>query len=167
MRVNTAPTVGSLRTDETLSAVLSPTHDVWVEEARQLLVSASLPGAASWERWSVVRYLSDQFPEHFNAERALVAALRPFVTAREMEMLEMGEEQVARLHLMLDRLGRRRGTAVEFARLGAEFLKALELWCVEVELAAARVEPDALPIEAQRILSYLGAPLRMPCRALA
>jgi len=41
-------------TDETLDAVLAPTHDVWVEEARQLLAPASAPGAPSWERWPVV-----------------------------------------------------------------------------------------------------------------
>ena len=156
-----------MRTDETLSAVLSPTHEVWIEEARQLLVPAVARDATFWERWSAVRYLNDQFLERFNAERALVVELRPFVTAREMEMLVVGGERVAGLRLELDRVGRRGGTAAQFAPLIAEFLKALEPWWTEIELAAARVQPAALPSEARRYLSCLEASPRMLCRAPA
>ena len=50
-------------------------------------------------------------------------------------MLIAGGERVAELRLTLDRVGRRRVTASEFARAVTDFLKALELWCAEIELA--------------------------------
>ena len=164
MRTATAATARAIRADETLDAALGPTHDAWVVEARQLLVPAATPEEPFWDRWSVVRYLNDRFLEHFRFERALASALGPFVTVREMDMLEAGGERVARLHLALDRISRRRGTVAEFAMMAAEFLKALELWCADIELAGAAVHRDALPAEAQRILEHLGAPAPMLCR---
>jgi len=164
MRVDTAAAVGTLRADAPLGAVLSPTHDAWVEEARQLLVPAVTPEAPFWDRWSVVRYLNDRFLERFRAERAMVSELRPFVTIREMDMLETGAERVARLHLTLDRIGRRRGTAAAFAAMTTEFLDALELWCIEIEFAGDHVHRDALTLEAQRMLEHLEAPARALCR---
>jgi hypothetical protein len=156
-----------MTTDETLTAVLSPTHDVWIEDVRQLLLPATVPNAGFLDRWSAVRYLDDRFAERFNTERALMAELLPFVTAREASMLEAGAGRVAGLHLALDRIGCRRGTAAEFARATAEFLKALELWCAQFELAAARVRPAALTAEGQRVLGQLTAPIMMFRRASA
>ena len=164
MRADTAAAVGTLRGDAPLGAVLSPTHDAWVEEARQLLMPAVTPEAPFWDRWSVVRYLNDRFLERFRVERALVSELRPFVTIREMDMLETGAERVARLHLTLDRIGRRRGAAPEFAAMATEFLDALELWCVEIELTSGHVPCDALKLEAQRMLEHLEAPTGTLCR---
>jgi hypothetical protein len=167
MRTNTAPGVGSLLTDETLSAMLSPAHDVWIEEARQFILPATFADTPFWERWSAVRYLNDQFLERFNAERMLLAELGPFVTTRETELFAVGGERVAELRLALDRVGRRRGTAVEFAIFAAAFLKALELWCAEIELATAYVQSDALPAEARRILGHLVTAPRLCCPASA
>ena len=164
MPVAAAPFVRTLQAEETLDTVLGPTHDAWIEEARQLLVPATTPVAPFWDRWSVVRYLDDQFLARFRVERALLGELRPFITVREMDRLESGGERVARLHLALDQIGRRRGTAAEFASVTTEFLKALELWCVEIELAGARVRRDTLSVEAQRMLEHLEAPSRTVCR---
>jgi hypothetical protein len=155
MRTNTAPGVGSLLTDETLSAMLSPAHDVWIEEARQFILPATVADASFWERWSAVRYLNDQFLDRFTAERMLLAELRPFVATRETEMFAAGGDRVAELRLALDRVGRRRGTAAEFARVALKLLEALELWCAGVELSTAHLQPDALPSEARRVLGYL------------
>lgn len=163
MRPVTTAASTAVQADETLDLVLSPTHDAWVEEARQLLVPAATPDAPFWDRWSVVRYLNDQFLERFKVERALVSEIRPFVTIHEMDRLEAGGERVARLHLALDRIGRRRGTAAEFAAMTTEFLKALELWCAEIELAGGRVHRDTLPVEARRMLEQLEARSRTLC----
>jgi hypothetical protein len=164
MRAVSAATARAIRADETLDAVLSPTHDAWVVEARQLLVPAATPDGQSWDPWSVVRYLNDRFLERFRVERALASELRSFVTVAEMDMLEAGAERVARLHLALDRISRRRGTVAEFAMMATEFLKALELWCADIELAGRRVHRDMLSVEAQRMLQYLDAPAPTLCR---
>ncbi len=152
-----APAVTATIADSTLDAVLSPVHDAWVEEVRRFLIPATTPTAPFWDRWSVVRYLNDQFLERFGWERALVAELRPFVPQRDMDTLWTGAERVARLRLALDRIGRRRGTAGEFALVTDEFLKALQLWCAEIELVARRIERDALAEEGERILAHLEA----------
>src|SRR5580765_2455937 len=115
-------TVRAIRVDETLDALLSPTHDAWVEEARRLLLPATVPDATFWDRWSMVRYLNEGFLERFQVERALVRELQPFITVREMNTLEAGGERVARLHLALDRISRRRPATAEFAGKTAEFL---------------------------------------------
>jgi hypothetical protein len=94
-----------------------------------------------------------------------MAELRPFIPARELDLLEAGAERIAGLHLALDRIGCRRGSAAEFARVAAEFLKELELWCVRIELAAAYVRPAALSAEGRRILGQLTAPVMMCWRA--
>lgn len=152
-----APAATTSLADTTLDAVLSPLHDAWVEEVRRFLIPATTPTAPFWDRWSVVRYLNDQFQERFEWERALVMELRPFVPQHDMETLWAGAERVARLRLALDRVGRRRGTAGEFAVVTDEFLKALQLWCAEIELAARRIGRDALAEEGGRILAHLEA----------
>jgi len=160
MGAATAATVRAIRVDETLGAVLSPAHDVWVEEARRLLLTATVPDAAFWDRWWMVRYLNEGFLERFRVERALVRELQPFFTVREMNTLEAGGERVARPHLELDWISRRRPTAAGLAAMTGEFLKALELWCAEVEFACQGVPLDTLPAEARRALKHLDAPGR-------
>jgi hypothetical protein len=164
MHAVTAATARVIWAEGTLNAVLSPTHDAWVMEARQLLMPAATPEEPFWDRWSVVRYLNDRFLEHFRVERALMSELRAFVSVHEMDMLEAGAERVARLHLTLDRISRRRGTAAEFAMMATEFLRALELWCADMELASSRVQRDTLSAEAQRMLEHLEAPSPTLCR---
>jgi len=144
----------------TLDTVLSPLHDAWVEEARRFLDPAATAAPPFWDRWSVVRYLNDQFQARFALERALIEELRPFLQVHHMDAIAAGEERVARLRLGLDRLGRRRGTAAEFAYMTGEFLTALELWCAEIELAVGHIEPGDLPEEGARILAHLESAVR-------
>jgi hypothetical protein len=81
-----------------------------------------------------------------------VRELQPFVTVREMNMLESGGERVARLHLTLDRIGRRRPTTTGFAAVTVKLRKALERWCAEIELAGRGIHLDTLPAAARRVL---------------
>lgn len=143
-----------------LDTVLSPLHDAWVEEARRFLEPAATASPPFWDRWSVVRYLNDQFQARYALERALLEELRPFLQAHHLDAIAAGEERVARLRLGLDRIGRRRGTAAEFAHLTGEFLTALELWCAEIELAVGHIEPGDLPEEGARILARLESAVR-------
>jgi len=150
--------------DETLDAVLAPTHDAWVEEARQLLAPACAPGAPAWERWPVVRWLNERFLRRFQAERALVHELRPLMTVREEDMIDVGQDRVAWLQLGLDRIARRRGSTAEFAAVAEEFLRALEMWCAETEVAAHRVQCRSLTREARRVVAEVEAASGVPLR---
>ena len=164
MRVDIAPAVRALEAEETLNVVLGPSHDAWLAEARQLLVPAALPTAPFWDRWPVVCYLNDRFPGRLRTERALVSSLRAFVTADEVDALEAEGDRVFRLHLQLDRISRRSGTAAEFATTTAELLDVLELWCLDVERIGRQVRRDELPEEALQLLNRMGAPARTVCR---
>lgn len=138
-----------------LQQVLSPLHEAWVTEARWFLDPASRASAPFWDRWSVVRYLNDQFPARFDLQRILIRELRPSLEPQHIEAIDGGAERLTRLRLALDRVGRRRGTAAEFAPIVEEFLAALELWCAEVELAVRNVNRDELGEEADRILGLI------------
>jgi hypothetical protein len=161
MTANSCSIEGRLLASETVGALLSPAHDVWIEEAQQFLLPATAADAPFWDRWSAVRYLNDQYVDRHRAERDLVAELRPFVSSREFEMLLEGEARIAQLRLALDRVGRQRGTAVEFGYVAAELLRALELWCAEIELAGSHVAAEALPVEARQALDNLLVSSRM------
>ena len=159
-----AVTAAADRADESLNVVLSPTHDAWIEEARRVLVPSPTADAPYWDRWAVARYLNDRFLEQFRLERSLVSGLRLFVTLREMDMLEVGAERVARLRLVLDRICRRHGTAAEFSAMTPELIKALELWCVEIELTCGRFQRDTVPVEVRRLLDQEAPPLTLSRR---
>lgn len=150
-------------TDETLDALLSPTHDAWIEEARQLLLPANESDPEKWDRWAAIRYLNEGLVERLRAERALVRELRPFLTTREVVILESGGERACALALALDRIARRRSTTTEFAAVAGEFLAAVSLWCAEIELAGRYLRFGALPDEMQRKLEQLGAGQRTRC----
>jgi hypothetical protein len=152
--------LNGIRIDETLEAILAPTHDQWIEEVRRQLLPVTTRGAAHWDRWWTVRYLNEGFLGRFRVECTLLRELKPLVTGHEAHMLEAGGEEVARLHLALERISRGYPTAAEFAATSAEFLRALELWCAEVELSCTSIPLSALPAEARRALKQLDAPGR-------
>jgi hypothetical protein len=150
MPVVTAPPASS--PDETLDALLGPTHDAWIDEAGQLLMPPTPPHADAWDRWAAIRYLNEGLVNRLRSERGLVRELRSFLTLREAVNLGAREEQVGRLALALDRVARRRGSTAEFAAVAVEFLTALSMWCAEIELAGRHVRFDSLPSETQRKL---------------
>lgn len=138
-----------------LQTMLSPLHEAWVSEARWFLDPAASAAAPFWDRWGVVRYLNDQFPARFDLHRSLIRELRPSLEPRQLEAIDDGAERIARLRLALDRIGRRRGTAAEFAPIVEEFLAALELWCAEIELAVRNLNRDQLSREGRRLLALI------------
>jgi hypothetical protein len=145
------------RSAEPLDAVLRPIHAAWAEEARRFLEPAMETGVDFWTRWAAVRYLDDDFSEHYRRERALVDELRPFVRPAEAERLRGSGERLFRLRLELDRIGRRRGTAAEVAAGTRELLEQLAVWCAEIELAAHGLTRDTLPAEGAALLGHLEA----------
>jgi hypothetical protein len=149
------------RGDEPLEASLRPCHAGWLENARRLVEPALEPNADFWARWAAVRYIADDFREHYRLERALVAELRPFLRPDVAERLVRQAEHVFRLRLDLDRIGRRRGTSEEFAGCARYLLEQLGLWCAEIERASRGITRDALPPEGQQILGHLEAAVAM------
>ena len=159
--MNAAVEVSAVRGEEPLAAVLRPIHSAWIDEARRFLEPALEPGSDFWSRWSAVRYISDDFQVWSRRERALLYVLRPFLPQDVAELLVREGEQVFQLRLELDRLGRRRGTAAEFAAAARALVEHLGLWCAELERAAGGITRDDLPAEGAELLGHLEAPLRI------
>ncbi len=158
--MRTATVTSALRGEQPLDAVLRPIHTAWIEEARRFLEPALEPGADFWARWVVVRYLSDDFRERYRRERALVDELRSFLRPDVAERLLREGDRIFRLRLELDRIGRRRGTAAEFAAGTRDLLEQLGMWCAEIELAARGITRGALPAEGAELLVHLEAALQ-------
>jgi len=157
-----APVTVAFPGEDSLERVLRPLHDAWLAEARRFLEPAFDTAADFWSRWDAVRYLADDFLDRLRVARALVRELRPFIAPDVSERLERGGEQIVRARLELDRIGRRRGTAPEFAGGTRRLLTELSVWFAEVELAATVVARDVLPPEAVALLAQLEATLPLP-----
>jgi hypothetical protein len=153
--MRTRKTTSAPRGDEPLDALLRPIHNAWVEETRRFLDPAIEPGADFWTRWAAVRYLSDDFRDRYRRERALVDELRPFLRLDVAERLVREGDRLFRLRLELDRIGRRRGTGIEVAAGTRDLLEQLAVWCTEIELAAAGLTLDLLPVEAADLIAQL------------
>ena len=68
-----------VRTATTVGDVLGRVHETWMEQVTTFLTPALNDEADFWTRWSVARFLSDQFRDWFRLERALLDALGPLV----------------------------------------------------------------------------------------
>jgi hypothetical protein len=145
------------RGDQALDTVLGPIHTQWVADVRRFLEPALHVDATQWDRWSAVRYLADDCQQQIGWERGLVGELRHFIDPERGERLAREGEHVARLRLELDRIGRRRGTAAEFAPVAQALLEQLGCWCAEIERAARGLTRSALPPEGGMFLAHLEA----------
>jgi hypothetical protein len=122
-------------TTSALDRALRSTHDAWIGHARRCLEPALEPSADFWIRWAALRYLSDDFRSHYRMERALVDQLRLLLPKEKAARIAAEGDQVWRLRLELDRIGRRQGTSLEFAVGAGALLERLALWLSEVERA--------------------------------
>jgi hypothetical protein len=151
-------TLTSIPSGETfLDTLLHPIHTAWVEEAHRLLEPALESDADFWTRWAAVRYISEDFQDQYSRERALLDELQPFLRPEVAGRLMRDGDRVFQLRLELDRVGRRRATAAEFAARTRDFLQQLRVWCTEIELAAAWITGDSVPAEGAELLAYVEA----------
>ena len=153
--------------EQSLDAVLRPIHRAWIDEARRYLVPVLEPEADFWARWTAVRYLADDFREHYRYTRSLIDNLSRFLEPEQAARLQRSGDRLLRLRLEVDRIGRRRGTAVEAARATHDLLTRLELWCVEIETSTTSVTANQLPEQAADLLAHLEATLARPAMSLA
>jgi len=114
-------------------------HRLWIAETCRVLQPALRAETDFWSRWAAVRNLSGGFRERFWIERRLLEQLRPRLPDPVATRLAAQGEQVYSLHLDLDRGGRRRGAAPEFAALAEALLNELGRWLGDIERAAVEM----------------------------
>lgn len=142
-----------LHDDEVLAPVLHAAHEIWIRETNRFLLPVSVWEAPFWDRWTVVRYLADEFMGQYRREQALLDELRPFLQDDIAERLTRDGERIVRLQGELDQVGRRRGTAHTVSIVSAELLRLLQSWCADIEKAAGRIRRDSLPEEGNRAVA--------------
>jgi tRNA nucleotidyltransferase/poly(A) polymerase len=143
------------RVGDTLGTRFTVAHDNWMADGDRFLLPVADADATFWERWAAVRYVDDQLQERFHLERALLEALRAFLTPEMNERLWMQADRLTRLLGEFARLGRQRESARELARNTRELLDALRLWYAEIELAAGGIRYSDLSREGIRLLGGL------------
>jgi hypothetical protein len=145
----------TVRTTATVGEVLAAMHETWMEQVATFVTPALSEDADFWSRWSVARFLGDQFGDRFRAERDLLDALGPRVpeeASRTLAGLRAGLERTLEELVIV---ARRRATGLLTAILARRLIDQLALWCVEVELATGEIETEDLPSEADRLLTSL------------
>lgn len=145
----------TIRTATTVGDVLAIVHEAWMEQVAAVLAPALSETADFWTRWSVVRFLNDQFNDRFRLECALLDALAPLVPDGAARTLAAARAGLERTMEELGIVGRRRATGLLTARLARRFIDQLALWCVEVELATGPIEAVDLPPGPERLLFNL------------
>jgi hypothetical protein len=149
-----SPTV---RTAATVGEVLGAVHEVWMEQVATFVTPALNEDADFWTRWSVARFLGDQFRDRFRLESALLDSLGALVPLQTIQTLDEIGTRLERTMEELVNVARRRATGLLTARLARRLIDQLALWCVEMELATGEIETADLPPEPSRLLSGLKA----------
>jgi hypothetical protein len=144
-----------IQKDEVLAPVLRAAHDRWIRETNSFLLPIIVREAPFWERWTAVRYLADQFLGQYRHERALVDDLRPFLPPDVAERLTRDGERISQLQRVLDRVGRRRGTAPTVSVVSRELLQLLHRWCADIEEATGWIPRNALSEEGKQLVADL------------
>ena len=145
------------RAPDTLESLLSPIHDLWIEQIERLLAPAMAPRAEFWERWSVVRYLTDQFEGRFRLEYALADSLDGLLRPELVSRLESTRRALEFVRAQLVTVGRRRGTSGVTAGLAGKLLERAKLWCAQLEFATRDIRREELSPESGRLLEHLEA----------
>ena len=139
----------------TLESVLVPLHDRWLNEIRRFVEPAASAGAGFWDRWTAVRYLADQFRDHFRLERALLVSIANLLRPDDAERLISQATELERMLSELDRVGRRRGTGPAVADEARRLMEAIAVWCAELEVATAGLRREMLSPQAARVLEHV------------
>jgi hypothetical protein len=143
---------GSART---VRATLRAIHRHWMNETWQWLAPALSPDADFWNGWSAVRYLNDQFQRLYRRQRALLTAILPLLSARDIAQVRAATEALEGTRHNLDRIGRRQRKMEGVAALSGRFLDLLGAWFAEIQRVTKELTGDELPPQGQQALWQL------------
>jgi len=144
-----------------LDAVLSRIHERWVEDVRLILKPAMAPGAGFWDRWSTVRFLTDQFEDFYRLEATLLERLAARLPPSDLARLRQGLGEMERTRSALVGVGRRPDTGVEASRHATALLTLVRRWGAELEGAAHGLGQADLPPEGRDLLDRLATLARI------
>jgi hypothetical protein len=138
-----------------VGSVLATTHEAWIKRMTRSLVPATDLHSDFWSRWGAVRFLADQFGDHFRSESAFAAALELLISPDDAARLGAARKNIERIREELMAAGRRRDTPELTAVLARRLINEVACWCVELELATEHLATAELPLAARRMLARL------------
>jgi hypothetical protein len=142
-------------TASTIESTLVSLHDRWLNEIRRFVEPAASEGAGFWDRWTAVRYLADQFRDHFRLERALLVSIASLLRPDDVRRLTVQATELERILSELNQAGRRRGTGAAVAGKARRLMEVIAVWCAELEVATAGLRRESLSPEAARVLEHV------------
>ena len=155
--VASAPGAAAVGSGSVLLPFLRQVHADWRDEARTVLEPARHPGAGIWIRWTAVRYLNTAFSERLTRELAALNGVRACLGAKQ-------ENRLWALSELLELLGTHAEyqtglcqREAEFAGIADRLLRALDLWCEEVEQDLGHLRWDDLTEDSRRAFSAIAS----------
>lgn len=126
-------------------ALLPSIHDRWCETVFQVLKPLMSPRAEFWDRWSTVRFLTDQFTRFYRLESSLLECAAGALAEPDSTRLrqELGKLELTRSRLV--GLCRRRGTALEASRQAWALLVQVRRYAGDIEDATRQLSQEDLP----------------------
>lgn len=152
-----SPVVAEVGSGSVLLPFLRQVHADWREEARVVLEPARHPGAGIWIRWTAVRYLDTSFSERLTRELSALNCVRGCLDSAQ-------ENRLWALSELLDLLGTHAEyqtglcqRETEFAGIADRLLRALDLWCEEVEQDIGHLHWEDLTEDCRRAFSAVAS----------
>ena len=121
-------------------------HALWLAEARHVFAPACTASATVWDRARAVTYLRERFIPRFRAERDGASGLTGLLEPAAGSALHAAGAVVEAQYERLAWLATFHQKTAEFSAVASEFLRALEYWCSQLDVAADRVRPADLRV---------------------
>ncbi len=119
-------------------------HALWLAETRHAFAPACTASATVWDRARAVTYLRERFIPRFRAEREAASGLTELLEPAAGTALHAAGAVVEVQYERLAWLASFHQKTAEFNAAASEFLRALEFWCSQLDVAAGPVRPADL-----------------------
>lgn len=119
-------------------------HALWLAETRHAFAPAFTASATVWDRARAVTYLRERLIPRFRAEREAASGLTELLEPAAGSALHAAAAVVEVQYERLAWLASFHQKTAEFNAVASEFLRALEYWCSQLDVAADPVRPTDL-----------------------
>ena len=113
------------------------------------------PNPSFVQRWSALRFVSEQVQERCRQEEKLLEELQTRLAPEMRARVRRQGEQVMQYRQNVERLARGRCTARDLAGAVQELIEALRLWYAEIEFGLGEVRLGDIGSRAHQILTQL------------
>ncbi len=140
--------------DLTVGSLLARSHDRSMTLCDQMLGPVMDPDATFVERWSALRFVSEQLQERCDREQKLLDELRTLLPPEVQVRLERQGDEVVRLRQDVELLAAARGTGHNLANAMQSLIQALRIWYAEIEFSLGELHRSDISPRAAELLNH-------------